>query len=62
MERAHTGYNNNDTVVWVFRLFLKNGRYKVFNKNCVFFQFTAIHPLHVEEQLICARDLSVPIG
>ena len=28
-------------------------------KNYVFSQFTAYHPLHVEEQLILARDLSV---
>ena len=26
--------------------------YRVFIKNCVFSQFTAIHPLHVREQLI----------
>ena len=31
----------------------------MFIKNCVFSQFTATHPLHVEEQLILARDPSV---
>ena len=29
--------------------------YRVFMKYCVFSQFTATHPLHVEEQLIFER-------
>ena len=33
--------------------------YRVFIKNCVLSKFTATHPLHVGEQPICARDLSV---
>ena len=34
--------------------------YRLFSFKIVFFpQFTAIHPLHLEEQLILARDLSV---
>ena len=35
--------------------------YRVFIKNCVFPQFTATHLLHVEDQLILARDLSVQL-
>ena len=31
----------------------------VFIKICVFSQFTATHPLHVEEQFSLARGLSV---
>ena len=36
-------------------------KYRVLIKNCVFSQLTATHPLHVEEQLILARDLSVQV-
>ena len=33
--------------------------YRVLFESCVFSQFTATHPLHVEEQLILARDPNV---
>ena len=33
--------------------------YRVSKEDCIFSQFTATHPLHVGEQLIYARHLSV---